>query len=213
MIESLSMICRVVLLFIGLFSLLGGGLAAQTEGIVLERRYFYKQGIVGVYGLDGEFNPGRYKWSLLTPSQDLLPGLPSYVDPNRILPFPETSERPETWTFSPLVYQGCPDSDQCEFSFQHTNAPSAKRLVIRLAGIRTPHIKASCAQETSLGEQAQQLIHGFLSSAVHIELISRSIDRREIVGHLVADDQDLSELLVSQGLAVPLRDGKRDWCS
>jgi endonuclease YncB( thermonuclease family) len=33
------------------------------------------------------------------------------------------------------------------------------------------------------------------------------------VGRLVADDQDLSELLVSQGLAVPFRGGKTDWCS
>ena len=207
------MTCRVLLLFIGLFWVLCEGLAAQTDGIVLERRYFIKQGIVGVRGIDGEFNPGRYKWSILTPSQDLLPGLPAYVDPNRILPFPETSELPQAWTLSPLVYQGCPDSDQCEFSLQQTSAPSAERLVIRLAGIRTPHIKASCEQETFLGEQAQQLIHGFLSSAIHIELISHSIDRREIVGHLVADDQDLSELLVSQGLAVPFREGKRDWCS
>jgi len=208
------MICRVLLLFIGLFSLLGEGLAtAQTEGIVLEERYFYKQGIVGVFGIDGEFNPGRYKWSILSPSQGLLPGLPSYVDPNRIVPFPETSGLPETRTFSPLVYKGCPDSDQCEFSYQQTNARSAKRVVIRLAGIRAPHIKASCEQERLLGGQAQQLIHGFLSSALHIELISRSIDRREIVGRLVADDQDLSELLVSQGLAVPFREGKRNWCS
>ncbi len=207
------MTCRVLLLFIGLFWVLCEGLAAQTDGIVLERRYFIKQGIVGVRGIDGEFNPGRYKWSILTPSQDLLPGLPVYVDPNRILPFPETSELPQAWTLSPLVYQGCPDSDQCEFSLQQTSAPCAERLVIRLAAIRTPHIKASCEQETFLGEQAQQLIHGFLSSAIHIELISHSIDRREIVGRLVADDQDLSELLVSQGLAVPFREGKRDWCS
>ncbi|MGP0593367.1 thermonuclease family protein [Nitrospira sp. T9] len=207
------MIRHVLLLVIGLVALLGQELAAQTEGVVLERRYFYKQGIVGVFGIDGEFNPGRYKWSILTPSQDLLPGLPAYVDPNRIVPFPETSQLPGTSTFSALVYQGCSESDQCEFSFQQTNASAAKRLVIRLAGIRAPHIKASCEQETLLGRQAQQLIHGFLSSAVHIELISSSIDRREIVGRLVADDQDLSELLVSQGLAIPLREGKRDWCS
>ena len=204
---------HVLLLVFGLFALLGQELAAQTEGVILERRYFYKQGIVGVFGIDGEFNPGRYKWSILTPSQDSLPGLPAYVDPNRILPFPETSQLPGTSTFSALVYQGCSDSNQCEFSFQQTNAPAAKRLVIRLAGIRTPHIKASCEQETLLGRQAQQLIHGFLSSAVHIELISSSIDRREIVGRLVADDQDLSDLLVSQGLATPVREGKRDWCS
>lgn len=207
------MIRHILLVVIGLFALLGEELAAQTEGVVLERRYFYKQGIVGVFGIDGEFNPGRYQWSILTPSQDSLPGLPAYVDPNRLLPFPETSQLPGTSTFSALVYQGCSESDRCEFSFQQTNAPAAKHLVIRLAGIRAPHIKASCEQETLLGRQAQQLIHGYLSSAVHIELISSSIDRREIVGRLVADDQDLSELLISQGLAIPLREGKRDWCS
>jgi len=207
------MICRVLLLLIGLLVLLSDGLVAQNDGIVLERRYFYRQGIVGVHGIDGEPSPGRYKWSILTPSQDRLPGLHSYVDPNRIQPFPEASEAPQAWTLSPLVYKGCLDSDRCEFSFQQPNTPSAEHLVIRLAGIRAPHIKASCEQETFLGEQAKQLIHEFLSSAVHIELISQSIDRREIMGRLVADDQDLSELLVSQGLAIPFRGGKRDWCS
>ncbi len=47
------MTCRVLLLFIGLFLLLSEGLAAQTDGIVLERRYFIKQGNVGVRVIDG----------------------------------------------------------------------------------------------------------------------------------------------------------------
>ena len=203
---------RLFLLVSGLMVLLSGGAAAQTDTLFLDRWHFIKQGIVGVYGLDGNFNPGRYKWSVLTPSQMHLPALPKYVDPNQIYPFPEASSSSGARNLSTLIYRNCPESDRCEFSFPQTEPQADKILFIRLAGIHAPHLKASCDQETFLGGQARDLIHEYLSSAVRIELRNFSQYGREIVGRLVVDGQDLSELLVGQGLAVQRDGNDKDWC-
>ena len=204
---------RRLLLVFGLISLLGGGAAAQTDTIFLDRWHFYKQGIVGLYDLEGNFNPGRYTWSILTPSQPHIPGLPMDVDPNRIQPYSEIRSQSQTKSLSSLIYKNCQDSDRCEFSFPKTESGPATTILIRLAGIHTPRIKATCEQETLLGEQAKNLLHEHLSSAVHIELQDATIYRKEVSGRLVVDDQDLSELLVTQGFAVFYRGEDKDWCS
>ena len=207
------MAVRLLLLIFVLMILLSGRAAAQSDTIVLDRRVFYKQGIVGVYDLEGNFNPGRYKWSILTPSQIHLPALPNYVDPNGIQPFPTAPNDQKTRTLSTILYEDCVESDRCEFSLPPTESQAAKRLVIRLAGIDAPHLKASCEQETLLGLQAHTLIHEYLSSAVHIELRNYSTNRREILGRVIADGQDLSDLLLNQGLAVLFSENQKDWCS
>ena len=207
------MAVRLLLLVFGLMILLSGEATAQSDTIVLDRRVFYKQGIVGVYDLEGNFNPGRYKWSILTPSQIHLPALPNYVDPNGIQPFPTAPNDQKTRTLTTLIYEDCFESDRCEFSLPQTETQAAKRFVIRLAGIDAPHLKASCEQESLLGLQAHTLLHEYLSSAVHIELRNYSTYRREISGRVLADRQDLSELLLNQGLAVRFDGNKKDWCS
>ena len=207
------MAVRLLLLIFGLMILLSGGAAAQSDTIVLDRRVFYKQGIVGVYDLEGNFNPGRYKWSILTPSQIHLPALPNYVDPNGIQPFPTAPNDQKTRTLSGLYYEDCFESDRCEFSLPQSEAQTAKRLVVRLSGIDAPHLKASCEQESLLGIQAHTLIHEHLSSALHIELRNYSTNRREISGRVIADGQDLSEILLNQGLAVLFDGNQKDWCT
>ena len=192
---------------------MSGGAAAQSDTIVLDRRVFYKQGIVGIYDLEGNFNPGRYKWSILTPSQIHLPALPNYVDPNGIQPFPEATNDQKARTLSGLNFKDCIESDRCEFYLPQTEAQTAKRLVIKLAGVDAPHLNASCEQESLLGLQAHTLIHEHLSSALHIELRNYSTHRRETLGRVIADGQDLSELLLSQGLAVHFGGNQKDWCS
>ena len=207
------MAVRLIFLILGLMILLSGGAAAQSDTIILDRRVFYKQGIVGIYDLEGNFNPGRYKWSILTPSQIHLPALPNYVDPNGIRPFSTAPNDHKTRTLSTLNYEDCIESDLCEFSSPQTEAQTAKRLVIRLAGINAPHLNATCEQESLLGLQARTLIHEHLSSSVHIELRNYSTYGRETSGRVIADGQDLSELLLNQGLAVRFGGNQKDWCS
>lgn len=206
------MIIRIVLLVFSLIVLLIGEAFAQSDTLFLDRWHFIKQGIVGVYDVEGNFNPGRYKWTILTPSQSPIPELSTYVDPNQIQPFPEFSAHTETRSLSPLIYRNCFDSNRCEFSFPPKESGQGKRLRIRLAGVHTPHVNASCEQEILLGNEAKNLIEGHLSSALHIELRNPSKNGKEMMGRLVADGQDLSELLVSQGLGVLFDGSKKDWC-
>lgn len=204
---------RLFLIVFILIGVLNDGSFAQSDTIFLERWYFYKQGIVGVFDIEGNFNPGRYKWSILTPSQTPIPGLSNYVDPNEIRPIPEVTPHLGTPNLANLKYRKCHDSDRCEFFFPRKESGAAKRLLIRLAGIRTPNVKASCEQEAFLGKTAIDLIQGYLSSAVQIEVRNFSKRGGEIKGRVVADGQDLSELLVNQGLAVTFERNKKDWCS
>jgi len=207
---------RLFLLVFGLILLVSVGASAQTDTIFLDRWHFYKQGIVGVYDVEGNFNPGRYTWSILTPSQSHLPALRAYVDPNQIQAFPEVPVRSPTKILSTLMYKNCYESDRCEFLFPQAgseNLAVAKPLFVRLKGIHAPHVKAPCEQETFLGNQAKNLIEGLLSSTDHIQLIEYYQYGKEMKGRVVADGQDLSELLVNQGLAVNIEGEKKDWCS
>ena len=174
-----------------LIVLFGGGASVRSESIFLDRWDFIKQGIVGVYDIEGNFNPGRYKWSILTPSGAHIPGVSNYVDPNQIQPFPEATAHSEARRLStPLIYRNCYDSDRCEFLFPQRERGPDQRLLIRLTGIHAPHVTASCEQEALLGKQAINLIHDHLSSAVHIELRNYSKRGEEFRGRLVADGQD-----------------------
>ena len=204
---------HLILTVFGLNIMLSGVTFAQADSIFLDRRVFYKQGIVGVYDIEGNFNPGRYKWSVLTPSRFHLPALSDYQDPNHLQPFPQASAPSTLTKLSDLIYRNCVDSDRCEFSTPPTDVGEGKRLHIRLSGIHTPRVKAACEQENFLGNEAKELIHGYLTSAVHIELRNFSNRGKEIVGRVFADGQDLSELLVTQGLAEKFRRNKKDWCS
>ena len=204
---------RLILIVLGVNIVLSGVSFAQADSIFLDRTVFYKQGIVGVYDIEGNFNPGRYKWEILTPSRSPIPELRNYVDPNAIQPFrglPAHSERRE---LPNLIYKACNESDRCEFLIPQTESSSEAGLIVRLAGVHAPHHDASCEQEALLGTQAKDLIHEYLSSAVHIQLKHYSKRGKEMSGRLIVDGQDLSELLVDQGLANPLRGKKKDWCS
>lgn len=207
------MTIRHLLLMFSLIVLLCGEVFAQTDTLFLDRWHFIKQGIVGVYDVEGNFNPGRYKWTILTPSQSPIPELSTYVDPNQIQPFPEVSAHTETRNLSTLIYRECFESNECEFSFPQTEPGPGKGLRIRLAGIHTPRVNASCEQEAFLGNQAKNILHDYLSSAIHIELRNVSEKGKALTGRLVTDGQDLSELLVSQGLAVLFGREKKDWCN
>ena len=118
--------------------------------------------------------------------------------------------------FPTLTFKACDDSDRCEFVTPPTgseNPRAVQRLVVRLKGIHTPRVHAPCEQESSLGNQAKEFLEGQLSSAHDIQLQQYFQNGKEVKGRLVADGQDLSEFLVSQGLAVENEGTKKDWCS
>ncbi len=83
-----------------------------------------------------------------------------------------------------------------------------------------PEIRGKCRKEKDLAYEARDLVRGILNNAQTITLTIDD-DPKEvrgkyfrIVGRLIADDVDISELLIERHMAV-LYDGgmkAKDWC-
>ncbi|MEX5283819.1 MAG: thermonuclease family protein [Nitrospiraceae bacterium] len=88
-------------------------------------------------------------------------------------------------------------------------------IPVRLAGIDTPEMKGHCEREKQLARQARDLVRSALSGAGAIHLRKASRDKYfRIDARVMADGQDLSDVLMMQGLAVPYDGGTKtkDWC-
>ena len=85
--------------------------------------------------------------------------------------------------------------------------------MVKLAGVEAPSLKGRCEQESALAHNAQDLLHVTLSQASDIDLYPHYVLGLQTVGRVVADGQDLSSLLIEQGLAVKYAGGDQDWCA
>jgi len=86
---------------------------------------------------------------------------------------------------------------------------------VRLAGIDTPETKAACLQEKVLALQAGEYIRAKLSKARRIDLLDASRGKYfRVVARIVADGQDLTEILLDSNLGIPYDGGRksRPWC-
>jgi len=89
-------------------------------------------------------------------------------------------------------------------------------ISIRVNGIDTPEIRGKCAREKNLAKKAKQQVKSLLANAHNIEL--RNIKRGKyfrIVADVWADGLPISQLLISEKLAVPYDGGKKTvhWCN
>jgi len=93
-------------------------------------------------------------------------------------------------------------------------------IPIRVEGIDTPEIRGQCQKERDLAKKARDLVRGLLSNAQTITLTIDDNPKEvrgkyfRIVGRLIADDVDISDLLIQRQLAVPYDGGTKgkDWC-
>lgn len=76
-------------------------------------------------------------------------------------------------------------------------------------------MKGQCECEKQLARQARDLLRSLLSRARHIRLHKASRDKYfRIDARVVTDGQDVGQILIRQGLAVPYDGGMKtkDWC-
>ena len=90
-----------------------------------------------------------------------------------------------------------------------------KGISVRVNGIDTPEIKGKCDAEKKLAIKAKQLTERLLFNAKRVVL--KEIKRGKyfrIVANVDIDDQDLGEVLIQEGVAVPYWGGKKayTWC-
>ena len=104
----------------------------------------------------------------------------------------------------------CYDGDTCYVTIDGKNEK------IRLLELDTPEIsKPKCDAELVLGLKARDFVNDLIKNAKTIEFITDyELDYfGRILSYLIIDDEDVSALLVQNGLGVVYKKGhKMDWC-
>jgi micrococcal nuclease len=133
-----------------------------------------------------------------------------------VLFWPVASEAHTGFEFDQALYHTCYDGDTCMLSLPGVHPLFGDHILVRFAGIDTPEMKGQCERETRLARQARDLVRSILSQAERIKLHKASRDKYfRINARVIADGQDLSEMLVAKGLATPYDGGTKtkDWCA
>ena len=114
-----------------------------------------------------------------------------------------------------MTYRSCYDGDTCRFDIPKPHPFFGENIPVRLAGIDSPDLQGKCAQEKQLAVKARDLMHTTLEQAQSITL--KNVERGKyfrLVATVEADGQDVSDLLIQEGLAVPYDGGTKgkEWC-
>lgn len=89
---------------------------------------------------------------------------------------------------------------------------------VRLAGVNAPELRAKCAAEADLAERARAFVADALGPGDLVQLSDIEVDKygnRYVARLALPGGKDLSEALVSAGLAAPASNGRlpRPWCA
>jgi endonuclease YncB( thermonuclease family) len=130
-------------------------------------------------------------------------------------------------TIPNVTIVSCYDGDTCRVNLPRSafNDDWAYELFghnipIRVEGIDTPEIRGKCQKEKDLAYEARDLVQGLFDNAQTITLTIDDNPKEvrgkyfRIVGRLIADGVDISDLLIERHMAV-LYDGgmkAKDWC-
>ncbi len=129
---------------------------------------------------------------------------------------PQGSRGPRAFTFESVTYHGCADGDTCSFTIHGVHPLLGHRIAIRLAGIDTPEMHGKCEEEKALAREAKMFVESLLGQAQDIHLVGAKRGKYfRIVATVEADGQDVSDLLIQEGLAVPYEGGTKgkNWCA
>ena len=119
------------------------------------------------------------------------------------------------YNFPNVTNWSCYDGDTCRFDIPNVHPFFGENIPVRLAGIDTPEKRGKCQHEKDLAIQARDYVMGILEKAQSITL--KDVVRGKyfrIVATVEADGQDVSDLLIQEGLAVVYDGGTKvkDWC-
>ncbi len=119
------------------------------------------------------------------------------------------------YDFPNVTYRSCYDGDTCRFDIPNVHPFFGENIPVRLAGIDTPELQGKCDLEKQLAVKARDLVQATLEQAHSITL--KNVERGKYfrLGATVeADGQDVSDLLIQEGLAVVYEGGTKgkEWC-
>ena len=119
------------------------------------------------------------------------------------------------YDFPNVTYRTCFDGDTCRFDIPNVHPFFGENIPVRLAGIDAPERQGQCDQEKQLAVKARDLVQTTLEQAQSITLKNAKRGKYfRLVATVEADGQDVSDLLIQEGLAVRYDGGKKvkDWC-
>ncbi len=118
-------------------------------------------------------------------------------------------------TISNVTVVSCYDADTCRIDLPRSAFNDdwaydlfGHNIPIRVEGIDTPEIRGKCQKEKDLAYEARDLVRGLLDNAQSITLTIDDNPKEvrgkyfRIVGRLIADGVDISDLLIQKNLAV-----------
>jgi len=130
-------------------------------------------------------------------------------------------------TIPNVTIVSCYDGDTCRVNLPRSafNDDWAYQLFghnipIRVEGIDTPEIRGKCQKEKNLAKEARDFVRRLFDNAQNVTLTIDDNPKEvrgkyfRIVGRLLADGVDISDLLIQKNLAVPYDGGTKtkDWC-
>jgi endonuclease YncB( thermonuclease family) len=107
------------------------------------------------------------------------------------------------------------DGDTVTFNLPGLHPIIGEKISIRVNGIDTPEIRGKCEKEKYDAKQAKEMVADILRDAEQITL--KNLERGKyfrIVADVIADGEDLADMLVEAGMAVRYSGGKKikEWC-
>ena len=86
------------------------------------------------------------------------------------------------------------------------------KATFRLQGVDTPELKGKCAYETSIAKKAKIFTEKFLKRKL-VSISTFGIDKYgRVLAKVSSGEDDLGELLISEGLARKWRGKRESWC-
>ena len=107
------------------------------------------------------------------------------------------------------------DGDTFTVNIAHWPSVAGERISVRIAGIDTPELRSRCDYEKTRARAAKQFTVAALRKARQIDLRNLQRDKYfRLLSDVYVDGQNLGQLLLQQGHAVPYGGKtKIDWCS
>ena len=114
------------------------------------------------------------------------------------------------FAFHDVEWVRCYDGDTCTFTIPNVHPLLGEKIGVRLDRIDAPEVRTRCKAEKAAGYEARDALVERLRHATEIEL--RGVKRGKyfrLVAEVIADGENMSDLLLERGLARSYDGGKR----
>ena len=115
------------------------------------------------------------------------------------------------FAFHDVEWERCYDGDTCFFTIPNTHPLLGDKIGVRLARCDAPEVSTKCEAEKAAADEARDALVERLRQATVIDL--REVERGtyfRLVAEVIADGENLSDVLLARGLAWPYDGGTRE---